>query len=95
MACSVHMQRIREIIATKPSKIAICENLDTRKFSTNGSCLHCNLIKHETTFYLGIVIVIHMYMYIYGESHWESHGDSHAYGESHGESYDVILTVCV
>ena len=32
-ACSVHIQRIRKIISTKTSKIAIRENLDPPKFS--------------------------------------------------------------
>ena len=32
-ACSVRVQRVHEIISMKSSKIAICENLDPRKFS--------------------------------------------------------------
>ena len=44
-ACSVRVQRIREIISTNFSKIAICENLDPRKFSAiryvcvRGACV--------------------------------------------------------
>ena len=37
-ACGVRVQRVREIISTKSSKIAIRENLDPRKFSAIRYC---------------------------------------------------------